>query len=130
MEGSQSPGAGTSLERFVGFRGFDLNFENVESMLQLGLGSRESYPERPDCSYYMRTGLCGSDQKLKIGVDCPKGSTLYGFKGGPAGIRRADIGIYLSLQKSAIDHFAYWKLLYKLRLGQGLTSLVMACQLP
>ncbi|KAF8390976.1 hypothetical protein HHK36_023276 [Tetracentron sinense] len=61
MEGSQSdlpvdwnsPGAGTSLE---------------ESMLQLGLGSRESYLERPDCSYCMRTGLCGSDQKLKIGV--------------------------------------------------------------
>ncbi|KAF8392563.1 hypothetical protein HHK36_022908 [Tetracentron sinense] len=55
MEGSQSdpppdwnsPGAGTGLE---------------ESMWQLGLGSRDSYPERPgepDCSYFMRTGFCG-----------------------------------------------------------------------
>ncbi|KAK4773735.1 hypothetical protein SAY87_028754 [Trapa incisa] len=33
-----------------------------ESMWQLGLGSTESYPERPgipDCAYYMRTGSCG-----------------------------------------------------------------------
>ncbi|KAF8402231.1 hypothetical protein HHK36_013183 [Tetracentron sinense] len=37
--------------------------------------------------------------------DCPKGSTLYGFKGGPAGIHRAGIGIYLSLQKSVYTPF-------------------------
>ncbi|OVA04348.1 zinc finger protein [Macleaya cordata] len=33
-----------------------------ESMWQLGLGSRNSYPERPgepNCVYYMRTGSCG-----------------------------------------------------------------------
>lgn len=33
-----------------------------ESMMRLGLTSRESYPERPgmpDCVYYMRTGFCG-----------------------------------------------------------------------
>lgn len=39
-----------------------------ESMLQLGLGSRESYPERPgvsDCVYYMRTGFCGFGERCR-----------------------------------------------------------------
>ncbi|KAF8387889.1 hypothetical protein HHK36_026551 [Tetracentron sinense] len=74
MEGSRSdpppdwnpPGAEPGLEGFVKCRGFELdlifNAAIVESMWQLELGSRESYPERPrepDCTYYMRTGFCG-----------------------------------------------------------------------
>ncbi|KAF8369538.1 hypothetical protein HHK36_032440 [Tetracentron sinense] len=62
MEGSQSdlpvewnsPGAESGLE---------------ESMWQLGLGSRDSYPERPgetDCIYYMRTGFCGYGARCRF----------------------------------------------------------------
>ncbi|OWM78021.1 hypothetical protein CDL15_Pgr018590 [Punica granatum] len=39
-----------------------------ESMWQLGLGSSESYPERPgvpDCAYYMRTGFCGYGRRCR-----------------------------------------------------------------
>lgn len=39
-----------------------------ESMWQLGLGSTESYPERPgmpDCAYYMRTGFCGYGRRCR-----------------------------------------------------------------
>ncbi|OVA15017.1 zinc finger protein [Macleaya cordata] len=38
------------------------------SMWQLGLGSRESYPERPgepNCVYYMRTGSCGYGDRCR-----------------------------------------------------------------
>ncbi|XP_050375432.1 zinc finger CCCH domain-containing protein 34 [Argentina anserina] len=39
-----------------------------ESMWQLGLGPGESYPERPDeadCSYYLRTGICGYGSRCR-----------------------------------------------------------------
>ncbi|KAJ7977513.1 Zinc finger CCCH domain-containing protein [Quillaja saponaria] len=39
-----------------------------ESMWQLGLGSNESYPERPgvpNCVYYMRTGFCGYGSRCR-----------------------------------------------------------------
>ncbi|KAM1380055.1 hypothetical protein ACFX2I_021842 [Malus domestica] len=60
-EGSQSdpsrewniPGPETGLE---------------EPMWQLGLGPGESYPERPDeadCSYYLRTGICGYGSRCR-----------------------------------------------------------------
>ncbi|XP_010243539.1 PREDICTED: zinc finger CCCH domain-containing protein 32 [Nelumbo nucifera] len=62
LEGSQSdppvgwnsPGAETGLE---------------EPMWQLGLGSRDSYPERPnepDCVYFMRTGFCGYGARCRF----------------------------------------------------------------
>ncbi|XP_068659322.1 zinc finger CCCH domain-containing protein 32-like isoform X1 [Aristolochia californica] len=40
-----------------------------ESMLQLTVGGRDSYPERPgepDCFYYMRTGFCGYGARCRF----------------------------------------------------------------
>ncbi|XP_077218138.1 zinc finger CCCH domain-containing protein ZFN-like isoform X2 [Tasmannia lanceolata] len=40
-----------------------------ESMWQLGLGGRDSYPERPDepdCVYYIRTGFCGYGARCRF----------------------------------------------------------------
>ncbi|PIA61573.1 hypothetical protein AQUCO_00300828v1 [Aquilegia coerulea] len=41
----------------------------VDSMWQLGLGGRDSYPERPgepNCVYYMRTGTCGYGARCRF----------------------------------------------------------------
>lgn len=47
---------------------FDVDFANVEAMLQLELAG-ESYPERPDedvCIYYLRTGFCGLGSQCRF----------------------------------------------------------------
>ena len=49
-------------------------------MWQLALGPGESYPERPDeadCSYYLRTGICGYGSRCRYNHPRDRSAVIF-----------------------------------------------------